>query len=364
MLFITISSLIHRQRSRRIRAFMKIDAHDHDANLSSPEHRSTDGESALGAYISLAVAMSIVGSSVVTGKYITDAMPIFLASGIRFIIATLILVSWMAWKRHSGAVQPRISRRDHGVMALQAFTGIFIFNVLLLLGLKLTTATTSGIITSATPAIIALLSLFLGERLTGRIWMGVLLAMAGVLAVNLFSAGGAGTPASHPLLGALLVLGAVVGEALYTIFGKMLSGRVRPVAIATWVSLYGALMFLLPGLWQLRGFKPATVPASAWWSVAYSATIVTVVAFVLWFRGLQRVPASTAAPFTGMIPIVAVVLAAILLHEPVGWPHVVGIVCVISGILLITSGSSRRAHMILEGSVPARVRTQTPSSLR
>ncbi|MGI8484511.1 MAG: DMT family transporter [Thermomicrobiales bacterium] len=324
----------------------------HEPSSSSPEQRA-GGESSLGAYISLAVAMSIVGSSVVTGKYITDAMPIFLASGIRFIIATGILAVWMTMQRRSGIVQPRISRRDHGVMALQAFTGIFIFNVLLLLGLKLTTATTSGIITSATPAIIALLSLFLGERLTGRIWMGVLLAMAGVLAVNLFGAGGVDSPASNPLLGALLVLGAVVGEALYTIFGKMLSGRIAPVAIATWVSLYGALMFLLPGLWELRGFDPGKVPASAWWSVAYSATAVTVVAFVLWFRGLQRVPASTAAPFTGMIPIVAVVLAAILLHEPVGWPHLVGIVCVISGILLITSGSSRRARMILEGTVPA-----------
>ena len=308
----------------------------HKPISSSPEQHS-----GLGAYISLAAAMSIVGSSVVTGKYITDAMPIFLASGIRFIVAPLILATWMALQRRSGIVHPRISRRDHGVMALQAFTGIFIFNVLLLLGLKLTTATTSGIITSATPAIIALLSLFLGERLTGRIWSGVLLAMAGVLAVNLFGAGGADSPASNPLLGALLVLGAVVGEALYKIFGKLLSGRVTPVAIATWVSLYGALMFLLPGLLELRGFKPGKVPASAWWSVVYSATLVTVVAFVLWFRGLQRVPASTAAPFTGMIPIVAVVLAAILLHEPVGWPHVVGIVCVIGGILLITSGSSR-----------------------
>ncbi len=320
----------------------------------SNQARSTSSSPAspLGAYVSLAVAMSIVGSSVVTGKYIADAMPIFLASEIRFLIATIILAGWMV-VRSTGGDRPRISRRDHGVLALQAFTGIFLFNVLILLGLKLTTATASGVITSATPAIIALLSIFLGERLTGRVWGGVLLAMAGVLAVNIFGATGAESPASNPLVGALLVFGAVVGEALYTIFGKMVSGKHSPVTIATWVSFYGMLMFLAPGLWELRGFHPGKVPTSAWWSVGYSATAVTVVAFVLWFRGLERVPASTAAPFTGMIPIVAVMLASMLLHEPVGWPHVVGIVCVVGGILLITNGSARRARLIVDGSVPA-----------
>jgi len=318
----------------------------HPLTTPASSSQTTSPLSALGAYISLAAAMSIVASSIVTGKYITDAMPIFLASAIRFLVATLILAAWSEHLRRSGEIRPHISRRDHAVMALQAFTGIFLFNVLLLLGLKLTMATASGVITSATPAIIALLSGFLGERLTGRIWTGVLLAMAGVLAVNLFGAGGTNSPASNPLLGALLVLGAVAGEALYTIFGKIVSGRLSPVTIATWISLYGTLMFLGPGLWQLRGFKPGDVPASAWMSVAYSAIVVTVVAFVLWFRGLQQVPASTAAPFTGMIPIVAVVLAAILLHEPVGWPHILGIACVIGGILLITSGSARRIRQI------------------
>lgn len=321
---------------------------NHQPNERTRSSRGGRANPAIGACLSLAISMSIVGSSVVTGKYITDAMPIFLASATRFLIASILLGCWTIYKRRSGETRLHISRHDHAVMALQALTGIFMFNVFLLLGLKLTTATASGVITSATPAIIALLCIFLGERLSGRIWAGVLLSMAGVLAVNLFGAAADNSPASNPFLGALLVLVAVTGEALYTIFGKMVSGRLPAATIATWVSFYGMLMFLLPGLWQLRGFHPESVPASAWWSVAYSATFVTVVAFVLWFRGLQRVPASTAAPFTGMIPIVAVLLAAILLHEPVGWPHVVGIACVIGGILLITQGSARRARLLEE----------------
>jgi len=296
---------------------------------------------ALAAYGSLAMSMTIVGSSVVTSKYITDSMPVFLASAMRFLIAAAILGLWTLVERRRGTAIPRVSGRDHLILALQAFTGVFMFNVLLLYGLRLTTATASGILTSATPVVIAVGAGMLGERLTGRVWMGVMLAMTGVAAANLFGAGGGESLPSNPLLGALLVSGAVVGEALYTILGKMVANRLPPVTIATWVTVYGTMMFLVPGVWQLRGFEPEHVPAAAWLSVGYSATFVTVIAFVLWFRGLQRVPASTAAPFTGMIPIAAVVFAGILLHEPVGWPHVAGIVGVIGGILLITNGTTR-----------------------
>ncbi|HEU0165761.1 MAG TPA: DMT family transporter [Thermomicrobiales bacterium] len=287
------------------------------------------------AYLSLALAMAIVGSSVVTGKYITDGMPIFLALLLRFAGAVVVMVAWLG---PAGRIRAHLilSRRDHTVIAIQALAGSVAFNVLLLYGLRETTAAASGVITSATPVMIAIISFLLGERLRGRVWAGVLLTMAGVATVNVFGVDGGTDHAANAVLGAILVLGAVVGESLYTILAKMVSPGVSPTTMALWSIIYSTMMFLPLGLWQMRGFDPSAVPTSAWLSVAYSAVIVTVAAFVLWFRGLKQVPATTAAPFTGVIPIVAVILAAILLGEPIGWPHLVGIVCVIGGILLIT----------------------------
>jgi drug/metabolite transporter (DMT)-like permease len=94
--------------------------------------------------------MAIVGSSVVVGKLMVAKLPIFLIGGLRFALASLILVP-LVLVRERG--MPALSGRDVGVLLVQAFTGIFAFNVLLLYGLTLTSATESGIVTSTTPAV-------------------------------------------------------------------------------------------------------------------------------------------------------------------------------------------------------------------
>src|SRR5262249_56344495 len=93
--------------------------------------------------------MALVGSSVVVGKLLVAHLPVFLISGIRFAIASLILVP-LALLAARGV--PAIGARDLGVMALQSVSGMFAFNALLLAGLALTSAAEGGIVTSTTPA--------------------------------------------------------------------------------------------------------------------------------------------------------------------------------------------------------------------
>src|SRR5206468_3892744 len=102
------------------------------------------------ACLELAVAMALVGSSVVVGKLLVAHLPVFLISGIRFAIASLILVP-LALLAARGV--PAIGARDLGVMALQAASRMFAFNALLLAGLALTSAAEGGIVTCTTPAV-------------------------------------------------------------------------------------------------------------------------------------------------------------------------------------------------------------------
>jgi drug/metabolite transporter (DMT)-like permease len=67
--------------------------------------------------------------------------------------------------------------------------------------------------------------------------------------------------------------------------------------------------------------------------------VVTVIAFLFWARGVARVPASTAAVFTGMLPISAVTLSYLVLGEPMRVSHLVGTACVIAGIILVARES-------------------------
>jgi drug/metabolite transporter (DMT)-like permease len=288
---------------------------------------------ALSSYLALASAMLIVGTSVVASKVVTETMPIYTASAVRFLLAAAILL--VAVRRAGGI--PHLPVRLHLVVATQALAGLVAFNVLLLLGLERTTAVASGIITSSTPAAIALMSVALGDRLKTAGWVGVTLAMLGIVIVNLFGTDDSAS-ASQPLLGAVLVILAVAGEALYTVLGKVAAPSLRPVPMATLVTLYGFVLFLPFAAMDVREFQPADIPARGWLAILYLAIVVTVVAFALWFQGLQHVPASTAGAFTGMIPVGTILATAIFLDEPVTWLHITGVGIVMLGIVLVTRG--------------------------
>ncbi len=294
---------------------------------TSPSRRSL-----LLARCSLALAMMLVGTSVVSAKFIVEQFPIFLGLGIRQVSATaLMLLIVLAVER----TVPRLCRRDHGMVLLQTVTGVVIFNVLMLAGVDRTTAAATGIITSTVPAWIALLSRFLGERISRLTMIGIGLAVGGVLVVNIAGGDANADRAPAPLLGGVLVMGAVIGEALFTICGKALSGRVTPIANCFMVCVYGSLMLLPMALWQLPGFDVGTVTSSGWIALAWSAGPVMIGAFFLWFTGLRTVPANSAAVYTGLIPISAIVCSAIFLGERIGWPLLAGMACVIAAIVLV-----------------------------
>ena len=80
----------------------------------------------------------------------------------------------------------------------------------------------------------------------------------------------------------------------------------------------------------------AAISLTGWITVIYYGTFVTVLAYLFWFAGITKVPASTAGVFTAVMPVSALTLSAIVLGEPLGWPQVVGCGCVLVGIVLIS----------------------------
>ena len=289
----------------------------------------------LRAYFDLSAAMTIVGSSVVVGKMITAHFPVFLAGMLRFAIASAILLPLLYIRERS--LRRGILRKDWRILFLQAFCGVFLFTVFLLFGLRLTSAAEGGIITSASPAVLGLISvIWLKERATRSIYAGIILTVCGILMVNVLGSAARIERGVMPLAGNLLIFGAVVGEALFSVFGKMLSKTISPLCIATWMSLFGLLLFLPFGLYEAARFDFSALMLADWAAISYSGVIVTVVAFLFWFSGLAQVEASRAAVFTGVMPLSALTLSALLLREPISYAHLLGCLFVLLGIGLIT----------------------------
>jgi drug/metabolite transporter (DMT)-like permease len=234
---------------------------------------------------------------------------------------------------------PRLTRRDLGVLTLQSFAGIFAFNVLLLYGLGYTSAAEGGIVTSTTPAVAATLAVIvLGERWSGRRTAGVVLVVVGILALNL-AGGGLGTRGAWPLLGNLLVFGAVVGEAVFVVCSRVAAQRLPPLVVATAISALGFVMFLPVAALEMRAFPLRQLAPSDWTIVAYYGVLVTVVAFLLWARGVARVPASVASVFTGVLPVSALALSHAALGEAITAWHLLAAALVAAGIVVLARAS-------------------------
>lgn len=284
------------------------------------------------AYLNLSLAMVLVGSSVVAGKVMVDELPVFLASALRFLLALIILLP-LIHIREGGL--PKLSKRSWIMLAIQSLCGSFLFTVFLLYGLTYTSPSDAGIITSTTPACMGIIGwVFLRDSPSLATGAGIALSVAGVLVINLVdSSGGSG---SNPLWGNLLVLGAVVFESLFLLIRKTVPEPLSPLAVSTLISLFGLGWFLPGAVVQGMALDMATITVTGWFTVVYYGVFVTVLAYLFWFAGITQVPVSTAGVFTAIMPVSAVVLSALVLGEPIGWPQLAGCGCVLMGIVLIS----------------------------
>lgn len=281
-------------------------------------------------YMQLTAAMILAGSSVVTGKFVIASFPVFLASALRYALASLILFLLLYIKEKK---IPPLIREDILVLTIQAVTGLFGFSVFLLYGLKFTSALESGIIISTTPAIIGILSYtYLREQLPKNRIAGIILAISGVILINTMGISLQSARGLAPLLGNTLVLGAVIGEGLFAILGKVLTKRLSPLAISAYVTGLAFLMFLPLAIFESLEFSFTTVPLEGWLSIIYYALFVTVLGFYCWYSGVSKVAASTSAVFTSLLPISALILSCLILGETLLPVHLIGISLVLLAI--------------------------------
>lgn len=299
------------------------------------------------AYLDLAAAMTIVGSSVVVGKIVVTDFPIFMALTIRFAVALPLLV-FISY-HHRVLVLPPV--RVLAQVFLQALTGVFLFNVLLLAGLRFTTAAQSGLLGSTTPALIAIMGwLLLRERIKCHEWLGVALSVSGIVVVNTIGVEGALTMSASTLLGNGLVLGAFACEALFTIFRRT-SQVIPPLLGATWVTGFGLLLCLPVGVVQIARFDLQSITAEQIAVLLYYGVFVSALAYFLWFRGLENASTGAASILSAMLPISAVGLSAVILDEALTLAHLLGLMLVLGAFAVMTLGSN--TQMKPEGDLSA-----------
>ena len=282
--------------------------------------------------------MSLVGAYVALVKLLTAQFPIFALAFLRFAIAAVALLPW-TWR---SASEPPVTRSESRQLFLQSFFGNFLFSICMLGGVALTSATASGLVMSALPVVVALLSAaLLAERLTGRLLLATLCAGAGIALVQLAKPSQSATGSSW--LGDALVFGAVCCEALYVVIGKRLSATRTPMRVAAWINLWGLALSAPLGLWQIARIDFSAIAAGTWILLVFYALAASVVAVALWMSGLRRISAGLAGVFTVALPLSSTAVAVGVLGEVLTWLDAVALSFALAAILLATWPGGRSA---------------------
>jgi drug/metabolite transporter (DMT)-like permease len=285
------------------------------------------------AYASLAASMAVVGLYVGLSKLLLAAFPVFLLAWLRFGMAAVAMVHWV---RRRGADAP-LSAHDRRLLFWESFLGNFLFSICMLYGVMLTSAVAAGVVMSAIPAAVALLSrIFLAERVRPRVLAAIACAVAGIALLALAKDTADQGRGAATQWGYALLLGAVFCEASYVVIGKRLAGNLSPRRISALINLWGLALVTPLGLWQAWRFDFGAVPVPMWGLLLFYAIAASMVTVWLWMQGLRHVPAPQAGVFTVMLPVSAALVGVLFLGEAFGALHVLAFVLALAGLLLAT----------------------------
>lgn len=281
------------------------------------------------AIAALVAAMAIWGLTMVITRSALQDVGAFTILALRFGSGALVLAPF-AWRK---GYRFRMSLKP--IFLVFGFTGIVAHNGLETVGLNFTTAGSGALVLAAAPAVTAAMSIaLLKETVTRLQALGIAISIAGVLLVTSAPVGGG----EAALLGNLLIFGGVIAWGVYTIQGKRLVLDLPPI-VATTAGMVSAVLFLVPlAIGEIAITGAPRFSTSSVVGIAYLGVLASAIAYALWNQALDHVPASVAAPYVNLVPVIGL-LAAIAVGEATAPMQIAGGVVV--GIGIWTSEAAR-----------------------
>lgn len=282
--------------------------------------------------MALLITMLIWGTSAVFMRTTALTLAAENALALRYVLLVLLVVPGLlitgGW---------RIAR-EHWPRLLLTAAGMFGSSWFIIEGFERVAAGLGTVISLVEPIIIALLAwAILREPLSPRIWLGLLVSLAGALVLFWPDIT---RSAANPVdsLGVLFLLAAPTCFAIYTIGAKPLLSHYSGFTITAWSVVLAAPIILL------LASKPyaelaSTTTLRTWAELAYLAAFNSLLGAVLWNFGTRHLPGAAAGSFLYLLPVVAVAAGYLILDEPITLWLVLGGLIMLAGVAIAQSGT-------------------------
>ena len=258
-------------------------------------------------------------------KFILREWPPLSARGLSGLVGAAALALIAVWQRQRLSV-PRAMWFRLVLVSLLTISSWVAFMGLALVWLD---AREAAVLAISVPVWVALMAWpVLGERLTLLRAVALAAALGGIFILiggNSIDAGIGKLP------GLLLALTGAVCVGLGTVLTKHFPLEMPPTSLAAWQIGIGCLPVAIIGLVFERP-DPAALSAVGWASLVYLTLVQFCLCYVCWFAALERLPAATASIGTLLVPVVGVLSAAAMLHEPFGLREFIALAVALGGV--------------------------------
>ena len=308
---------------------------------------TTRTASGLAIWAALGAVYVIWGSTYLAIAIAVQTLPPLFSAGLRFCFAGLVLLGFIAVRRGL-----RVGRRP---LAAAATVGLLLIvggNGFVVLAERTVPSGLTALIIASVPLWIVIFRRIAGDRIHASTFVGVAVGFAGVafLVVPRGSSGAVDTG------GLLLLLVATISWALGTFLAPRLR-MPRDGLLSTGVQqLAGGIVLVGLGaaMGELAHLEPATWSTNSLLAMAYLVVFGSLVAFTAYSWLLQHAPVSLVATYAYVNPIVAVLLGALILAEPITPSILLGAGIIVAAVAFIVTreGARQRATRLVAGARP------------
>ena len=305
------------------------------------------GASPLAIWAALGAVYVIWGSTYLAIAIAVQTLPPLFSAGLRFCFAGLVLLGFIAVRRGL-----RVGREQ---LAAAATVGLLLIvggNGFVVLAERTVPSGLTALIIASVPLWIVILRRVAGDRIHLSTFVGVAVGFAGV-AFLVVPRGASGTVDTG---GLLLLVVATISWALGTFLAPRLR-MPRDGLLSTGVQqLAGGIVLVGLGaaMGELAHLEPATWSTNSLLAMAYLVVFGSLVAFTAYSWLLQHAPVSLVATYAYVNPIVAVLLGALILAEPIT-PSIglgAGIIVAAVAFIVTREGARQRATRLIASARP------------